>query len=164
MNYRTIRSFILVCMALIGLTTIAWFFKAYKLPPNFKEDKIILKNEAGEPVRISDFKGQYVLVSYFQTWCGDCIGELEDIDALQTKVGKDKLKVIMVSDEPWKKIIHFKEKHCPTLDYYQSVEALHSQGIRVFPTTYLLDKNGHELISKIQAYDWSSEEVLNKIN
>lgn len=163
MKFQTIRSFILICIGLIGLAVVAWYIRAYKMPPEFRENKISLKNESGITTMTSDFKGKYVLLSYFQTWCGDCINELEDIDALQTKVGKDKLKVMMVSDEPWQKIIRFKEKHCNTLDYYQSVETLNSQNIHIFPTTYLLDKDGNVLISKIQSFDWSSNEVLEKI-
>lgn len=160
---KTIRSFILICISFIVLATLIWFIKAYKTPPAFRANKSILKNEEGITIKISDFKGQYILLSYFQTWCGDCIQELEDIDALQMKVGKDKLKVMMVSDEPWKKIARFKEKHCNTLDYYQSVETLNSQNIRVFPTTYLLDKDGNVLISKIHSFDWSSDEALQQI-
>lgn len=163
MKPKTIRSFILICISLIGLVAIAWFIKSYRTPPEIKKDEETLKSEAGITTSISDFKGQYVLLSYFQTWCGDCIQELEDINALQSKVGKDKLKVIMVSDESWEKIIRFKEKHCNTLDYYQSVESLRSQHIRIFPTTFLLDKNGNELIRKTQSFDWSSIEVLEKI-
>lgn len=163
MKFKTIRSFILICLGFIGLATIAWFIKSYKMPPTFKEEMSSLKSESGQATNISDFRGQYVLLSYFQTWCGDCIQELEDIDALQMKTGKNKLKVIMVTDEPWKKILRFKEKYCNTLDYYQSVETLNSQNIRVFPTTYLLDKDGKVIMSKIQYYNWSSDEVLEKI-
>lgn len=162
MKFKTIRLFIIICIVFILFAIGAWFIKAYKMPPELSETSII-KNEAGVPIRISDFKGQYVLLSYFQTWCGDCIQELESIDALQTNVGKDKIKIIMVSDESWEKIKRFKEKYCNTLSYYRTEESLNSQNIRVFPTSYLLDKDGSILISKIQAYDWSSNEVLKHI-
>ena len=164
MTFKQIRLFIGICIVFILFAVTAWFIKAYKMPPELKTEDIELRNEAGSTSHTSDFKGQqYVLLSYFQTWCGDCIQELESIDALQTKVGKNKLKILMVSDEPWKKINHFKEKYCNTLDYYQSPTSLNSQNIRVFPTTYLLDKNGSVVMSKIQAFDWSSDEVLQHI-
>lgn len=163
MKFRTIRLFIFICLILVGLATVIWFIKAYRFPPELNEETSILKNESGITTRISDFRGKYVLISYFQSWCGDCIEELEDIDALQKKVGKDQLKVLMVSDEPWEKILRFKEKYCNTLDYYQSVESLRSQHIRIFPTTFLLDKNGRTLISKIQSFDWSGPEIMQMI-
>jgi peroxiredoxin len=163
MKLKTISTFIFICILFILFGVIAWYIKAYKTPPDLKVENGMIRDEAGHPNAISDFKGQYVLLSYYQTWCGDCIQELEDIDSLQRKVGKDKLKVVMVSDESWKKINHFKEKYCNTLDYYQSVESLRSQNIRVFPTTYLLDKNGNVILSKIEAFDWSSNEVIQMI-
>lgn len=163
MNSRKVFLFIAGCLAFIALAVGAWFFKSYKMVPELKTEGPELKNEWDEVIQISGFKGQYVLLSYFQTWCGDCIQELQSIDALQMKVGKDKLKVIMVSDESWKKINHFKEKNCNTLDYYQSVKSLNSQNIRVFPTSYLLDKNGVVIMSQLKAFDWSSDEVVQLI-
>jgi peroxiredoxin len=160
MNSRKLFLFIAGCFVFIAFAVGAWFFKSYKMVPELKTEGPELKNEQGELIQISNFKGQYVLLSYFQTWCGDCIQELQSIDALQMNIGKDKLKVIMISDEPWKKINHFKEKYCNTLDYYQSIQSLHSQNIRVFPTTYLLDKNGMVIMSQLKAFDWNSDAVV----
>ena len=128
--------------------------------PAYEND---LTNELGQKVKLSDFKGQYVLISYFHTWCGDCIKELPTIDALQMKIGKEKLKVLMVNDEGTEKMNRFKEKYCNTLDYYQSNQPFNAINIRVFPTTYLLNKDGIIILSKINGYDWSSNEVLKLI-
>lgn len=160
---KNVRFFITICIGFILFAIAAWFFKSYKMPPELHKETNEIKNETGVSFHISDFKGRYVLLSYFQTWCGDCIKELQSMDALQMKIGKDKLQIILVSDEPWEKINRFKEKYCNTLDYYQSTATLHSQNIRVFPTTYLLDQSGNVLISKINAFDWSRDEVLQRI-
>lgn len=141
----------------------AWFYKAYKTVPSLLPYENNLVNEEGEAVKISDFKGQYVLLSYFQTWCGSCIQELPGIDALKMRIGKDKLKVLMISDEEMIKILRFKEKYCNTLDYYQSAQPLKDLNIRVFPTTYLLDQNGNVILSKINYFDWNKEEVYELI-
>jgi peroxiredoxin len=157
------RKTILFIAAFIAFGAGTWYFKSYKMVPALKTEGRKLKNEQDELIKIEQFKGQYVLLSYFQTWCGDCIQELESIEALQMKVGKDKLRVLLVSDEPWKKINHFKEKYGNTLDYYQSVQPLRSQNIRVFPTTYLLDKNGTIILSQLKIFDWSSDAVVQLI-
>lgn len=138
----------------------SWFYKAYKTVPDIPAYENTFMNEKGETVNISDFKGRYLLVSYFQTWCGDCIQELPSIDALQTRIGKDQLKVLMVSDEGIEKINHFKEKYCNTLEYFQSKKSLNELKIRVFPTTYLIDKNGVVIISKLEGFDWNSDEII----
>ncbi len=145
-----------------AITAGIWFNKAFKTVPALPAYENNLINEQSKPVKIADFKGQYVLVSYFQTWCGDCIKELPQIDILQTKLGRNKLKVLMVSDEGLEKIIRFKEKFCNTLEYYQSQKPLNEQSIRVFPTTYLLNKEGIVIMSRLNTFDWSSAEVISK--
>ena len=158
----TAKKTLYIFISIAGLAVAGWFYKAFKTVPTLPAYENNLVNEQGQPVAIADFKGQYVLISYFQTWCGDCIKELPGIDNLQTRVGKGKLKVIMASDESVEKINHFKEKYCNTLDYYQSVKTLKQQSIRVFPTTYLLNKDGVVIMSKLEGFDWGSDEVVNK--
>ena len=152
---------LVLLIAAIGVA--GWFYKAYKTVPTLPAYKNDLTDEQGKTVKLSDLKGKYILISYFQTWCGTCIAELPQIDALQTQLGKDKLQVLMVSDESPEKINRFKEKHCNTLGYYQSNKSLNELSIRIFPTTYLLNKEGVIIMSKINGFDWSSDEVVNLI-
>ncbi|MGZ4056286.1 MAG: TlpA family protein disulfide reductase [Bacteroidia bacterium] len=156
-----LKKIIPVLLILIAIAIGGWFYKAYKTVPALPAYENDLTDEQGHVVKLSDLKGKYVLISYFQTWCGDCIKELPTIDALQMKLGKEKLRVLMVSDESTEKINRFKER-CNTLDYYQSNKPLREISIRVFPTTYLLNKDGVIIMSKINGFDWSSDEVVNK--
>lgn len=156
---KTKNIFIILCVIISILITF-WFYSGYRKAPVLPLYENDLINEQGQTIKINDFSGKYVLVSYFQTWCGDCIKELPGIDNLQSELGKNALKVVMVSDESWDKINHFKNKYCNTLEYYQSVKTLREQNIRVFPTTYLLNKEGEVLMSKLEGYNWSSDEVL----
>ena len=41
--------------------------------------------------------------------------------------------------------------------FTQSTKSLTSLGIHVFPTTYLLDKNGEVVQSKLEGYNWTLE-------
>lgn len=156
------KNIFIVFISIVAIAAGLWFYIGYKKAPSLPAYENDVKNEQGQTIKIADFKGQYVLVSYFQTWCSDCIKELPTIDNLQARVGKNKLTVLMISDEGWEKIDHFKEKYCNTLDFYQSVKTLREQNIRVFPTTYLLNKEGVVIMSKLEGYDWSSDEAFNK--
>ncbi|MCW3083979.1 MAG: thiol:disulfide interchange protein tlpA [Bacteroidetes bacterium] len=158
-----LKKLLTVLFVLAVLVIAGWFYKAYRTVPALPAYENNLTDEQGQPVKIADFKGQYVLISYFQTWCGTCIHELPGISELQKIVGKDKLKVLLVSDEGMEKIAHFKERYNNTLDYYQSDKPLKDMSIRVFPTTYLLNKNGEVIFSKLEAYDWNSPEIVNMI-
>lgn len=125
------------------------------------ENKLI--DTLGQSVELKDLRGRYVLISYFQTWCGDCIREIPNIKHLQEGVGRDKLRVLLVSDEGWAKINEFKKQRRYHLDYYLSEKSLKEQGINVFPTTYLIDPNGKVIMSKLEQFDWDNEEVIHLI-
>ncbi|MGZ4078152.1 MAG: TlpA disulfide reductase family protein, partial [Bacteroidia bacterium] len=92
-----LKKIIPVLLILIAIAIGGWFYKAYKTVPALPAYENDLTDEQGHVVKLSDLKGKYVLISYFQTWCGDCIKELPTIDALQMKLGKEKLRVLMVS-------------------------------------------------------------------
>ena len=160
MAFKKIAGILLIILLVF---TAMWFYKSYKTLPPLPAYENTFTNESGQSVKLSDYKGSYVLISYFQTWCGDCIQELPGIDNLQAKVGKEKLTVLMVSDETKEKINHFKDKYCNTLNYFQSTTPLHESNIRVFPTTYLLNKNGEVIMGKLEGYDWSNDQVIQLI-
>ena len=53
----------------------------------------------GTPVKVSDFAGKAVVVSFWATWCGYCLKELPVLNALQNSKAKDRIKVIGVNTE-----------------------------------------------------------------
>lgn len=135
----------------------------HHVSPSLPISKHSLSDGQGKIINVQDFKGKYVLVSYFQTWCGDCIRELPDIEQLQNRFGTEKLQVLLISDEGWEKINNFKARHNDRLPYYLSSASLDELGISVYPTTYLLDPKGEVLLSKLEKYDWSQKEVIDLI-
>ncbi len=129
-------------------------FPAFEHPMTTLDEKL---------VNIKDSQSDYYLVSYFQTWCGDCVRELPSIVDLSRQVPENKLSIFMISDEPIDKISLFKVRFNAELNFYQSATALKELGVNVYPTTYLVDRKGRILMSKLEGYDWASEEVLNLI-
>lgn len=128
--------------------------------------------DAGDKVTTLDqFKGRFIVLHFWATWCPPCIKELPKLKAFKTaKEGKD-LAVVMVSLDygaPYEKIDQFMKKHgvdglpsyrVPTTD--PAWDQLTAFGL---PGTFLIDKKGRVLYKVIGDTDWTSPESTDFIN
>jgi RNA polymerase sigma factor (sigma-70 family) len=103
----------------------------------------------GKPLSLANFKGKYVLLDFWATWCGPCIGEIPNLQAVYDGFGKDeRFAILSVSvdekiDEPKK----FQEKR--KLPWSQAFLAggMHGPtpgtfGIRAIPAFVLVGPDG----------------------
>lgn len=135
-----------------------------KRAPELPMHKTTLKDENGNMFSIQDAKNTVVMVSFFQSWCGDCRREQPELEALQQAVGgEDKLKIFLVSDEDWSKINTVKASTKTKLEFFQSEKPLKEIGIRRFPTTYLLNKKGEVVEAKVEGIHWNTKEIQDMI-
>ena len=126
--------------------------------------KTTLKDENGNKFSIQDAENTVVMVSFFQSWCGDCRREQPELEALQQAVGgEDKLKIFLVSDEDWSKINTVKASTKTKLAFFQSEKPFKEIGIRRFPTTYLLNKKGEVVEAKVEGIHWNTKEIQDMI-
>ena len=55
-----------------------------------------LKDTAGQPQRLADLKGKWVLVNFWATWCAPCVKEIPDIAEFAKEQG-DKVRVVGIA-------------------------------------------------------------------
>jgi thiol-disulfide isomerase/thioredoxin len=103
-----------------------------------------------------------LIVTYFQSWCGDCRRELPELEALQ-KQFPGQLKVLVITDESFEISKQAKEYLKIDLPFYKSEKTLKEIGIHRFPTTYLLDKKGSVIESKVEGIHWNTKEIQEEI-
>jgi peroxiredoxin len=57
----------------------------------------VLKSVSGENLRLSEYRGQIVALSFWATWCGDCRAQLEALAELYSSYADAGLQVLAVS-------------------------------------------------------------------
>ena len=129
--------------------------------PFFTSKLIDLEGNSLDPKQL---KEKVFVVSYFQTWCSDCVKEQPELLKLESHFKGQKFRVLMVSDEPIELMTKFKEKFQSQLSFYQLQVPIKSIGISRFPTTYLIDKNGVVQEVKVEGINWYTPEIIEKVS
>ena len=109
--------------------------------------------------RIGDFKGKYVLVNLWATWCAPCVSELPSLVKLQAAVPGIKVLAVDVGhDKPEKAAAFLKDHKADSLGVNVDTELalLHAFGAYGLPTTVLVDPSGKEVAKAQGPAEWSS--------
>jgi len=114
--------------------------------------------------KLSDFRGQIILLNFWATWCAPCRKEMPDLDALQKKFGgKDFMVLALSQDRKGPKAVRefYRETGVKNLDLYIDQKARTSRKLRSpgLPTTILINRKGQEIGRLVGPADWFSEEA-----
>jgi thiol-disulfide isomerase/thioredoxin len=127
--------------------------------PDLSIETAILTDSEGEQYDIRRDDHPYILISYVQSWCRDCILEIPSMLQLRKEKGEDQIQVVLISDEPRANINQIEKRFDGNISVYRSGKSLANMGIQVFPTTYLLGPDRKILLVKKEGFDWNSEMV-----
>jgi thiol-disulfide isomerase/thioredoxin len=127
---------------------------------------------AGQPKKLSDWKGRTVLLNLWATWCVPCRREMPALDSLQGKLGSDKFAVVAVNidtRDPEKPRKFLKDSNLTQLGFFGDAQArvfqdLKSNGLALgMPTSVLVDGQGCEIANIAGPAEWDSADALKLI-
>ncbi|NIA20962.1 MAG: redoxin domain-containing protein [Anaerolineaceae bacterium] len=99
---------------------------------------------AGNLFSTADKRGKVLLVNFFATWCPPCIDETPHLVALYDEFKDRGLEMVMVTDEPARKVTTFARFNQISYAIVPNGEQVRKKvpGFKGLPTTVILDKEG----------------------
>lgn len=108
-------------------------------------DSFVFKDMQGQQQRLQDYRGKWVLVNFWATWCPPCLEEIPDLIALYDAHRNKDLVVIGVAlDSTKDSVVEFVAKKKISYPVVFGDYDLASQvgDVEALPTTYLYDPTG----------------------
>jgi thiol-disulfide isomerase/thioredoxin len=123
--------------------------------------EISFTDMAGNAVTLADFKGRFVLVNLWATWCQPCLKEMPSLLALQARLGPALTILAISEDHAGASVVQpFVAKHdLDKLKIYLDPKGtiVHAVEARGLPTSLLIDADG-KLLGRVEGgADWDSD-------
>ena len=123
----------------------------------------------GQPAKLSDFKGDAILVNVWATWCPPCVAELPSLDILQAKYKSKGFKVVAVSvdrgvsEADIKKFLAARDIEYITPYQDKDREVPMKWKYQAVPTSFLIGRDGLVMRKYEGGMDWMTPAVLAEV-
>ena len=107
-------------------------------------------------VKLSDYRGQWVFLNFWATWCPPCRDEMPSMEMLKRRLG-DRIQMLAVSvDEDYREVNKFFGDTPPSFQvlWDRRKTAAARYGTRKFPETYLINPEGKVVVKFTGPRDW----------
>ncbi len=152
-------------MASLGLPGVARAqgFEATDWPRRAPTPLLDALNLQGQRVSLADFKGRVLVLNFWASWCEPCRAEMPTLQQLPMVLGEDQVAVLGLNfKEGPRRIAQFTQAAGVTLPVALDPhgENARAWGVKVFPTTVLIDPSGRPRMRIRGEVDWSSHQAL----
>lgn len=179
MSYRsTIRSSkhiarLLAVLALVelGLSTNAGAhdpalhdFNMVTFERPFPAPDFALPDLAGDMRELASYRGRYVLLNFWATWCPPCVEEMPSMQTLHQQFSERGFTVVAASSDAAgaSAVQPFVDKLGVTFPVLldQGEEVAQRYGAQNLPVSFLINPEGQVIAAAQGARDWSSEQAI----
>jgi peroxiredoxin len=149
MKSKLINYILLVSLAVAGI----YLYLKYKNAPNIELEKLPLTDLSENKFNINQLRGKKLLFSFGASWCINCLDELNDLKTIKNTTLKD-VEVVVISDEPYDRIINFQEAHAYPFLFLKLNQAFSTIGINSIPTSYIVNTSFQIKKKTVGFIDW----------
>jgi len=115
----------------------------------------IEKNE----LSLSNYRGKFVLLYFWASWCKPCIEEIEKLKEIRSKYSEDKMEIVSITkDDNYTLFTNTIKKYALNWKHiFGNSEIIKLYGVSGIPVLYLIDTNGVIIYSREEEKDFTSE-------
>jgi peroxiredoxin len=128
---------------------------------------VTVNDLAGTPLRLDNFRGKYVLVEFWATWCAPCVAELPRLQSAYAKYHAKGLEIVAVSlDETKSAVVDYtKARKIPWKQIHNTTsggDLVEAFGVHSIPATFLIGPDGTIIRLELrgQALDKALESLI----
>jgi peroxiredoxin len=125
-----------------------------------------LADAQGTMHRLSEFRGNVVVMNFWATWCGECVGEMPSLDGLYEQMKSDGLVVLGISiNRNWDDISGMKQHvSYPLLLDNKGDVFVKKYTMTRLPVTIIIDRNGVIVDWIFGSRDYRSSDFIKSMN
>lgn len=140
------------------------------MAPEFKK---LDKN--GQTISLADYRGKYVLLDFWGTWCSPCMASMPHLKELYKEYHKKGLEIIGIAQENgldnrtvsnWKKVIREDDLSWIQIlndEGQNKTDLLKLYGVTAFPSQFLISSDGKILIRHVDEDAQQLDQMLKEI-
>jgi len=135
-------------------------------PARRKTPQVALIDLDGAPWQLAQEAGHPVLLNFWASWCEPCRAEMQSFAVLERQFAATGLKVVAVNfKEAADTVRRFRAWGGPSGAWLRDSygEAADAFGVRTFPTSVLVDRQGRARLRVVGEVDWADPPVHQKL-
>ena len=122
-----------------------------------------LSDFAGNKISLSDYKGKYVLLDFWEVWCGPCRMSMTHLNEMQNKYGEKGLVVIGITqDNPAIAAKVARDKGLNYINVQGNEKMKTFYRVMEIPQYYLINKEGIIIYASKNGFEKKIEEIIQR--
>lgn len=151
-------TYIILIVSILGVIGL-YYYNKYNVAPTIDIAKLDVVDQDTNKFDMASLKGKKVIVSFYASWCPNCIEELKILNSIKNQKLAD-IDVLAVTDESIEKLVAFKNKTQYPFTFLTITGQFPEIGINSIPVTYLLNTKGEIVYNNVGYVEWNDESTL----